>query len=673
MNCTNCGNPLSEGAKFCPVCGTPVIREAVPEPAAVSQPEAVAQPTVQPVQPELTAQPAQPEFAAQQPVQPEYAAQQPAQPVAAQPAQPAYFAQQGVAPQQFPQTGLPQAQMNPNMGFAPTGQEPAKPEEPAKKSKGFLKILIPVIALVVVGAIALTIFFVYTSRPEYKIKKALEKTFTPKGLLEAFDISDIVKDGKYTVDLDLSAGLGGDVDSYMGYDLTGSNKPSVKFRQVSNTPEGKQRCDIRLNLPFLNELSLDGIFYCDEEEMVISLPDILTDNLKFSLTETKEGYLTELLGEETFDSVRRALAETVNSSKNMDVYTDAVEDGIKALWKMLSETGYEELPEKELGDGDTGYMVTLSGDRIATFIDELIDIATGALTKTGAVDSIDEMLGSVYKSRKTYDDYCLDLSDRMHRMLDDSREEIEVYFVMKDGALVDFRLKGERQTYPSVQFIGKEGDYPLQNCIFLIDNYGIRLSGKTRTDGVEKINVDYVKRTSKKGVEVREELMNWTYNKDKKEFTINIADTESGDHESNIRYFDVDGISVKGTFDKESGAKIININKLALYDSDSETLVLQGTVKVSNDSKVSKVEGSSLDLNGAEEEDFKNLLEDINANLSAVTGQTFSLANSLGYGLIGGTNYNNYNYDYYDYDYYDDYYYDDYDYDDLYSQFSDFF
>ena len=43
MNCLNCGNPIPEEAKFCPVCGTPVPTDSVAE-AVV---EAEASPAVQ--------------------------------------------------------------------------------------------------------------------------------------------------------------------------------------------------------------------------------------------------------------------------------------------------------------------------------------------------------------------------------------------------------------------------------------------------------------------------------------------------------------------------------------------------------------------------------------------------------------------------------------------------
>ena len=47
MNCLNCGNPIPEEAKFCPVCGTPVPTDSVAEAVAEPVVEAEAAPAVQ--------------------------------------------------------------------------------------------------------------------------------------------------------------------------------------------------------------------------------------------------------------------------------------------------------------------------------------------------------------------------------------------------------------------------------------------------------------------------------------------------------------------------------------------------------------------------------------------------------------------------------------------------
>ena len=102
--CQNCGAQFSEGAKFCPSCGTPV--QAVEAPAPVQQeavPVMAAAPAPEPVQVATPAAVMEKEPVPQQPEPQQPAYQQPApqQPVYQQPApqQPVY---QQPAPQQSP-------------------------------------------------------------------------------------------------------------------------------------------------------------------------------------------------------------------------------------------------------------------------------------------------------------------------------------------------------------------------------------------------------------------------------------------------------------------------------------------------------------------------------------------------------------------------------------------
>ena len=102
--CQNCGAQFSEGAKFCPSCGTPV--QAVEAPAPVQQeavPAMAAAPAPEPVQVAAPAAVMEQEPVPQQPApqQPVYQQPEPQQPAPQQPVyqQPVY---QQPAPQQSP-------------------------------------------------------------------------------------------------------------------------------------------------------------------------------------------------------------------------------------------------------------------------------------------------------------------------------------------------------------------------------------------------------------------------------------------------------------------------------------------------------------------------------------------------------------------------------------------
>ena len=126
--CQNCGAQFSEGAKFCPSCGTPV--QAVEAPAPVQQeavPVMAAAPAPEPVQVATPAAVMEKEPVPQQPApqQPVYQQPEPQQPVYQQPApqQPVY--QQPVPQQPVYQQPAPQQ---------PVYQQPAPQQSPYQQT-----------------------------------------------------------------------------------------------------------------------------------------------------------------------------------------------------------------------------------------------------------------------------------------------------------------------------------------------------------------------------------------------------------------------------------------------------------------------------------------------------------------------------------------------------------
>ena len=149
--CTNCGNELKEGAKFCGFCGTKA------EPVAEAPVQPVYAPPQQPAAP-VYAQPSQPNtYTPEQPVQPMNftpAGVQQAQPVNAAP-------QGGYAP---PQQPVPQSGYTPQPAYAPA-PAPAYPgyapgPQPKKKKTGLIVGLIAGGAAVVIAAVVLLIIFI---------------------------------------------------------------------------------------------------------------------------------------------------------------------------------------------------------------------------------------------------------------------------------------------------------------------------------------------------------------------------------------------------------------------------------------------------------------------------------------------------------------------------------
>jgi hypothetical protein len=311
MFCINCGEPLAEGSKFCPKCGTQQlnnqnmapqqnpfapVQPANPfeaQPAAPVQPEAAAnpfeaQPAV-PVQP--AAEPANP-FEAQPaaPVQPEAAAN----PFEAQPAAPVQpeaaanpFAQ--AAPQQeTPNPFEPQGAFQPQDSFQPQGSfEPQQNGnqwgpmmQPEKKNKKPLIIGIVVALIAVIAVVAVVLVIVFSNSKDNKDDKATKKT--TKSVAEMTTPQDETKDKE---------------DKYTDSEI--ENEAKTLIDQYMNAVIDKSSDDIKkLYLDSVYEKMMDEYKeynYTDDEmyEDLQLVPDTFGTVEKFTINEVKCQYFSE--------------------------------------------------------------------------------------------------------------------------------------------------------------------------------------------------------------------------------------------------------------------------------------------------------------------------------------------------------------------------------------------
>ena len=328
MFCINCGEPLAEGSKFCPKCGTQQlnnqnmapqqnpfapVQPANPfeaQPAAPVQPEAAAnpfeaQPAV-PVQP--AAEPANP-FEAQPaaPVQPAAAANpfeaqpavpvqpaEPANPFEAQPAAPVQpeaapnpFAQ--AAPQQeTPNPFEPQGAFQPQDSFQPQGSfEPQQNGnqwgpmmQPEKKNKKPLIIGIVVALIAVIAVVAVVLVIVFSNSKDNKDDKATKKT--TKSVAEMTTPQDETKDKE---------------DKYTDSEI--ENEAKTLIDQYMNAVIDKSSDDIKkLYLDSVYEKMMDEYKeynYTDDEmyEDLQLVPDTFGTVEKFTINEVKCQYFSE--------------------------------------------------------------------------------------------------------------------------------------------------------------------------------------------------------------------------------------------------------------------------------------------------------------------------------------------------------------------------------------------
>lgn len=217
MFCKSCGAPLSDEARFCPVCGSPV-----------------------PVAEE-------PEIASEEPVQNDFPTPGSAEPQSAQPD--AFYSPAAPAEQN------------------PYAQQPEQPVKPAKKSRLGLIIGIAAAVLVVLGGG----LFAYASgvfaTPVQKFKMyntALLDTVTDP-IVKAFDD---VNEKNVGLDTDITFTASTNIDSYVNEIL----EDSSLLCQVNAPKAEKGTVGLKLNL--MGEETIDAAFRWDEESVGVYVPDV---------------------------------------------------------------------------------------------------------------------------------------------------------------------------------------------------------------------------------------------------------------------------------------------------------------------------------------------------------------------------------------------------------------
>ena len=289
MFCINCGEPLAEGSKFCPKCGTQQLnnQNMAPQqnPFAPVQPANPfeAQPAA-PVQPEAAANPFEAQPAV--PVQPE-AAPNPFAQAAPQQETPNPFAQ--AAPQQeTPNPFEPQGAFQPQDSFQPQGSfEPQQNGnqwgpmmQPEKKNKKPLIIGIVVALIAVIAVVAVVLVIVFSNSKDNKDDKATKKT--TKSVAEMTTPQDETKDKE---------------DKYTDSEI--ENEAKTLIDQYMNAVIDKSSDDIKkLYLDSVYEKMMDEYKeynYTDDEmyEDLQLVPDTFGTVEKFTINEVKCQYFSE--------------------------------------------------------------------------------------------------------------------------------------------------------------------------------------------------------------------------------------------------------------------------------------------------------------------------------------------------------------------------------------------
>ena len=432
---------------------------------------------------------------------------------------------------------------------------------PAKKSNGAVKIVLGiVIALFAVIIITIVVCIkngVFLSTPD-KIALAAKNTFEPTQMMEDMNASAFIADGNYTLAFE---GNASDADE------------TVEFK-LSYQQDASKKCQALNGKVGVDGTNFDVHEYLDEEQLMVSIPKLYPDVFYYSLTENKDGYIREIVTARELDAFDHLLSCYVN---NLDVTDGISTEYAKVLREDVNDLTFENVPKRKFKvDGKVkkckGYTTTVTEDDLNKWIDDMSAV---------------------------YDEYNEDIAEDMSVLtsgdesdpFDDMREavdgmyDMDVTFYLYKNRIVAIEAVNESDDSILVEFRG--GDYAWQNTVLTCKNdYGetavIKLLGKTE-DSVEKMKLAM------------------EYDGDKEVLGTLEYDTKTGDLTISSDEVDID-LTVEKT------AKDLVIS---LKEFDVEDLTFSGSITVKHGSNIKKPEGDIFDIGTASEDDFYELIYDI--------------------------------------------------------------
>ena len=491
----------------------------------------------------------------------------------------------GSQPQENPYvTGQNTAQMPPQENPYVMGQNrqntvqtppPQNPYDPLaapqpsnkKNAKILIGIIIGVVAVIAVALICCAASGVFTSKNK-KVLKAAKNTFVPNELMKDLNPGTaLIAGGNYT----LAVELAGETD---GEDIGIKASYQQNAEQKMHSVNGKVE---------YSGASVDFHEYMDEDGLLISVPKLYPDVFGYYFNEEKDGYAAEILGNDFFDAFDDLCLTSMNdmasSAKMSAAYLKVLEDNYNAL-------EFENVPKATFqveGKDVTckGYQTTLTEENLDACLDEL-----SAVYDTYNKNTIRDVK-TMCKELGLDDDDIKDLDNNAFDSLKDKIDgmpDLDVTFYIYKNRLAAVVVTGTDETGDmelDVEFRG--GTTPTQNTFITYglngDSGTVKILGKTE-DSVEKTKIVEVYGGEKTT------LASINYDYANKELEVETGDSD-----------------IMATIDNSDKGLVIDMEDL--YSSSTLKLTLK------RGSNIKKPEGDVFDIGTASEDDFYDLIYDI--------------------------------------------------------------
>lgn len=444
----------------------------------------------------------------------------------------------------------------------------AAPQPSNKKNmKILLGVIFGVIAVIVIAIICCAASGVFTSKNK-KVLKAAKNTFVPNELMKDLNPGTaLIAGGNYT----LAVELAGETD---GEDIGIKASYQQNVEQKMHSVNGKVE---------YSGVSVDFHEYMDEDGLLISVPKQYPDVFGYYFNEEKDGYAADILGNKFFDAFDDLCLTSMNdmaaSAKMSADYLQVLKENYDALEFVNAPKATFQIEGKDVSC--KGYTTTLTEENVDACLDELSEVYDTYNKNT--IDDVKTMCKELGLDDEDLKDFDCNAFDSLKDEID-GMPDLDVTFYIYKNRLAAVVVTGTDETGDmelDVEFRG--GTTPTQNTFITYglngDSGTLKILGKTE-DSVEKTKIVEVYDGEKTT------LASINYDYANKELEI---ETDDGD--------------IMATIDNSDKGLIIDMEDL--YSASTLKLTLK------RGSNIKKPEGDVFDIGTASEDDFYDLVYDI--------------------------------------------------------------
>ena len=430
--------------------------------------------------------------------------------------------------------------------FDPMTGKPIQETGKASVPKAVKIAVIAVAAVAAVGIVAAQAVPRIVLGKNYKIVQAIGNTMESNHLMDNMSPIGVMASGKYTVTVD------GSVEN-VGVEAALAMNSSAK------------KASLEGHASYMG-FGVDMAASMDDSQVLVSIPELTDQTLRYSYVEEKNGYLIDLLEEEGLDTeqIDEAFCSVFSTSSG----SDTVEEFRKASIKAVKAMDFQKADKRQVSiDGKNrkcqGYTLEIDGDLICDLCDIYEDAYDACME-----DLLDETVGNPSE-----------LFDEIRDEAEDMEGDLTIYIYKKKVAAVVYELDGHEL---SLELHG--GNTPWANATLEMDDEEIMtLSGSVKNKveilEVEAMNVD---------------LFSYEYNYKTGDLELSIAGNE---------------IELEGIVKKSGKNCVYAVSNLRV---DGSNVDMDGQITIQKGANYAKIsEKDVFDIGNASESDWEELSENM--------------------------------------------------------------